>query len=98
MEKKGQSSARPWLIFALVALVALSLFRMRSTTAKPRELTAVEFGEALAANRVVEPLKRVTDRDEGTTYLEGAARATGRRTPPAGSASAWSLCPARTRS
>ena len=71
MEKKGQSSARPWLIFALVALVALSLFRMRSTTAKPRELTAVEFGEALAANRVVEPLKRVTDRDEGTTYLEG---------------------------
>ena len=71
MEKKGQSSARPWLIFALVALVALSLFRMRSTTAKPRELTAVEFGEALAAHRVVEPLKRVTDRDEGTTYLEG---------------------------
>ena len=71
MEKKTQSPARSWLLLAMIALVVFSFWKMNEKALEPMELSTVEFKAMLAAGRIVEPLVRVIDRDEGMTYLEG---------------------------
>ena len=87
MEKKTQSPARSWLLLAMIALVVFSFWKMNEKALEPMELSTVEFKAMLAAGRIVEPLVRVIDRDEGMTYLEGrikpdpAAPAAGAKAP-----------------
>ena len=72
MAKKGESAGRSWLLIALVVCALLSLYRASpQATAKTQEATLLEFYEAMESGRLVEPVTRVFDRDEGSTYLAG---------------------------
>ena len=72
MAKKGESAGRSWLLIALVVCALLSLYRASpQAAAKTQEATLLEFYEAMENGRLVEPVTRVFDRDEGSTYLAG---------------------------
>ena len=72
MAKKAESAGRSWLLIALVACALLSLYRASpQAAAKEQEATLLEFYEAMEQGRLVEPVTRVFDRDEGSTYLAG---------------------------
>ena len=72
MAKKGESAGRSWLLIALVVCALLSLYRASpQAQAKTQETTLLEFYEAMENGRLVEPVTRVFDRDEGSTYLAG---------------------------
>ena len=72
MAKKGESAGRSWLLIALVVCALLSLYRASpQAQAKTQEATLLEFYEAMENGRLVEPVTRVFDRDEGSTYLAG---------------------------
>ena len=74
MAKKGESAGRSWLLIALVVCALLSLYRaspQAQAQAKTQETTLLEFYEAMENGRLVEPVTRVFDRDEGSTYLAG---------------------------
>ena len=72
MAKKAESAGRSWLLIALVACALLSLYRASpQAAAKEQESTLLEFYEAMEQGRLVEPVTRVFDRDEGSTYLAG---------------------------
>ena len=72
MAKKGESAGRSWLLIALVVCALLSLYRASpQAAAKEQEATLLEFYEAMEQGRLVEPVTRVFDRDEGSTYLAG---------------------------
>ncbi len=72
MAKKAESAGRSWLLIALIACALLSLYRASpQAAAKEQESTLLEFYEAMEQGRLVEPVTRVFDRDEGSTYLAG---------------------------
>ena len=72
MAKKGESAGRSWLLIALVVCALLSLYRASpQAQAKTQATTLLEFYEAMENGRLVEPVTRVFDRDEGSTYLAG---------------------------
>ena len=72
MTNKGESAGRSWLLIALVVCALLSLYRASpQAQAKTQETTLLEFYEAMENGRLVEPVTRVFDRDEGSTYLAG---------------------------
>ena len=72
MAKKGESAGRSWLLIALVVCALLSLYRASpQAAAKKQDTTLLEFYEAMENGRLVEPVSRVFDRDEGSTYLAG---------------------------
>ena len=58
-------------MIALIAVVFLSMYRMNPNPQKVRELTQVEFFKAIDEGKIVEPIVRHVDRDEGETYLTG---------------------------
>ena len=77
MENKGQNnrkSLRSWLIVALVAFAFFSLYRMNPNPTRTHELTQLDFLRALESGRIVEPVVRFLDRDNGETRLEGKMR------------------------
>ena len=71
MAKNNSSALRSWLVIALVAFAFFSLYRFNAPVQKALELTQLEFYKALDANKLVEPVTRVIDRDEGETFLTG---------------------------
>ena len=82
MAKKTQNSAakpdgknvgamRSWLLIALVAAFFFSFYKSTPGEAGVRELTQLEFYKALEEGKIVEPVVRFLDRDEGETYLTG---------------------------
>ena len=82
MAKKTQNSAakpdgknvgamRSWLLIALVAALFFSFYKSTPGEAGVRELTQLEFYKALDEGKIVEPVVRFLDRDEGETYLTG---------------------------
>ena len=71
MPKMPSNAIRSWLTIALVAAVMFSLYRANPNPTKTRELTMLEFYQAIDAGKVVEPVARHLDREEGETYLTG---------------------------
>ena len=71
MDKKTASPFRSWLMIALIAVVFFSLYKLNPNQPQIKELTQVEFFKALDEGKVVEPIVRFTDRDEGNTCLTG---------------------------
>ena len=65
------SAWRSWLMIALIAIMFFSLYRMNPNAPKTRELTQLEFFKAVDDGKIVEPVIRSLDRDEGETYLTG---------------------------
>ncbi|MBE6381981.1 MAG: ATP-dependent zinc metalloprotease FtsH [Lentisphaerae bacterium] len=50
------------------------LYRMNPAPSQPRELTTLEFYEALSRNAVSQPVVRLLDRENGSTCLKGSYR------------------------
>ncbi len=72
--KDGKSAGafRSWLMIALVAALFFSFYKATPNDASSaRELTQTEFFKALDEGKIVEPVTRFIDRDEGETYLKG---------------------------
>ncbi|MBR1921816.1 MAG: hypothetical protein IJ829_07450, partial [Kiritimatiellae bacterium] len=70
-EARGAGAMRSWLIIAAVVALFASFYRATPGEPPARELTLLEFYKALDEGKVVEPVVRFTDRDEGVTYLSG---------------------------
>ena len=58
-------------MIALIAVMFFSMYRLNPNVQRPTELTQVEFFKKLEDGKVVEPIVRFLDRDEGETYLTG---------------------------
>ena len=58
-------------MIALIAVMFFSMYRLNPNPQKVRELTQIEFFKAVDGGKVVEPVVRWIDRDDGETYLEG---------------------------
>ncbi|MGN0833541.1 MAG: ATP-dependent zinc metalloprotease FtsH [Kiritimatiellia bacterium] len=71
MAKQPTPAWRSWLMIALVALVFFSMYRLNPNAPKTREMTQVEFFRALDDGKIVEPVVRSLDHDEGETFLTG---------------------------
>ncbi len=71
MDKGKSSTARSWVTVAIVAAVLFVMFKANPGRPQARDLTLVEFREDLAGGRIVEPVRRVLDHDEGSTYFVG---------------------------
>ena len=71
MPKNEKSNMRGWLVILLIAFVFYTMYKMNLVDAQVKELTMLEFYEAVDGGRIVEPVTRVVNRDEGRTYLEG---------------------------
>ena len=68
---KNAGAMRSWLLIALVAALFFSFYKSTPGEAGVRELTQLEFYKALDEGKIVEPVVRFLDRDEGETYLTG---------------------------
>jgi cell division protease FtsH len=68
---KNVGAMRSWLLIALVAALCFSFYKSMPGEAGVRELTQLEFYKALDEGKIVEPVVRFLDRDEGETYLTG---------------------------
>ena len=58
-------------MIVLAAIVFFLLFGRAPEMSRQQELTQVEFYRELAEDRLVQPIVRMVDRDEGSTYLMG---------------------------
>ena len=58
-------------MIALIAIMFFSMYRLNPNAPKMRELSQIEFFKAADDGKVVEPIVRFLDRDEGETYLTG---------------------------
>ena len=70
-EGKNPGALRSWIMIALVAALFFSFYKSNPSDAGTRELTQLEFYKALDEGKIVEPVVRFLDRDEGETYLTG---------------------------
>jgi cell division protease FtsH len=68
---KNRGALRSWLMILLVAAIFFTFYRSAPSGGSVRELTQLEFYKALDEGKIVEPVERFTDRDEGVTYLRG---------------------------
>ena len=71
MPKLKNNALRSWLTIALVAAVFFAMVRANPNASRSRDLTQLEFYSALDENKVMEPVVRHLDREEGETYLTG---------------------------
>ena len=58
-------------MIALVAAAFFSMYRMNPNAPQTRDMTLLEFYQAMEQGKLVEPVKRIVDRDEGETFLTG---------------------------
>ena len=58
-------------MIALIAIMFFSMYRLNPNLQRPRELTQIEFFKKVDDGKIVEPVTRFLDRDEGETYLTG---------------------------
>ena len=58
-------------MIAIIALMFFSMYRLNPNVQRPRELTQIEFFKMVDDGKIVEPITRYLDRDEGETYLTG---------------------------
>ena len=71
MEKKSPSPLRSWLAIACIALAFYWLYKVNPNASAVRELTQTEFYAALEQGKIVEPVIRYLDREDGETSLQG---------------------------
>ena len=71
MAEQKKSAWRSWLLIALIATLFFASYRFNPNTPQTRELTQLEFFKALDEGKIIEPVIRVIDRDDGQTFLTG---------------------------
>ena len=58
-------------MIALVGVAFFSMYRLNPNEPRFKDITLLEFYQAMDQGKLVEPVTRVFDRDEGETYLTG---------------------------
>ena len=71
MGKHKESALRSWLVIILIACAFFTLYRLSPNSPKYKELTLLEFYQAKNERKLVEPVVRVIDRDNGETFFMG---------------------------
>ncbi len=72
MNKAGEKkNLRSWLVIALIVGVFMSLYRLSPDPESVQNLTQTEFYKALDDGKVVEPVVRLIDQEDGDTMLTG---------------------------
>ena len=71
MAKTNDSAWRSWLVIVLIAAAFLSMYRLNPNAPTVKEIALLDFYQAMEQGKLVEPVQRVFDRDEGSTYLTG---------------------------
>ena len=62
---------RSWVLIATVVALFFTFYKANPSEPATHELTQTEFYKALEEGKIVEPVIRFIDRDEGATYLTG---------------------------
>jgi len=62
---------RSWIIIAAAVALFFTFYKANPSEPAVHELTQLEFYKALDEGKIVEPVIRFSDRDEGATYLTG---------------------------
>jgi len=71
MAKQNNSGWRSWVMIAIIAVIFFSTYKMNPNQPKINEITQLEFFKAVDEGKIVEPVVRHIDRDDGETYLDG---------------------------
>ncbi len=71
MTKTTTPAWRSWLTIALIALTFFLMYKVNPDRPRAREISVVEFYRLLNEGKVVQPVVRVVNLDEGETYLSG---------------------------
>jgi len=71
MAEKPNQAWRSWILIALVAGAFFSLYRMNPNTPSTKEMTLLEFYQAMEQGKLVEPVVRTFNRDDGSTFFSG---------------------------
>ena len=73
MAEKRNQALRSWLVIALIVATFFSIYQFDGAgkATRPKDLTLVEFYQAMEQGKLVEPVTRVFDRDAVETYLTG---------------------------
>jgi cell division protease FtsH len=71
MADQPKQAWRSWLIIAMVAVAFFAMYRMNPNPPSVREITLLEFYQAMEQGKLIEPVTRIVDRDEGETFLTG---------------------------
>ena len=62
---------RSWVLIATVVALFFAFYKANPSEPATHELTQTEFYKALEEGKIIEPVIRFIDRDEGATYLTG---------------------------
>ena len=73
MDNKTNPAWRSWLVIALVAVAFFAMYRANPNPEAVKAITLLEFYQAMEQGKLVEPVTRVIDRDDGETFLTGEA-------------------------
>ena len=68
---KSVGAMRSWIIIAVAVALFFTFYKTNPGERAVRELTQLEFYKALDEGKLVEPVVRFMDRDDGETYLTG---------------------------
>ncbi|MBR5548297.1 MAG: ATP-dependent zinc metalloprotease FtsH [Kiritimatiellae bacterium] len=68
---KSVGAMRSWLIIAAAVALFFTFYKTNPGEPAVHELTQTEFYKALDEGKIVEPIIRFLDRDDGVTYLTG---------------------------
>lgn len=71
MAKSTESPWRSWLVIGLILVAFISLYKANPNAPAVKNLTLLEFYQKLDQGKIVEPVTRVLDHDQGETYLTG---------------------------
>ena len=71
MPKEADKPWRSWLVIVLIAVSFYAMYKMNPEQRKTHDMTLLEFLTAMDQGKLVEPVTRVVDRDDGETYLSG---------------------------
>ncbi len=70
-KQKTNQAWRSWLVIALVAVAFYAMYRTNPNPEATKEISLLAFYQAMEQGKLVEPVTRVVDRDEGETALVG---------------------------
>ncbi len=71
MANQSRQAWRSWLLIALVAAAFFAMYQMDPNPPQTRDVTLLEFYQMMEQGKLIEPVVRVVDRDEGVTFLTG---------------------------
>ena len=70
-EPNNIGTTKSWILIASIVLLFFLFYKTNPGQSSTRDLSQLEFYEALEAGKITEPVLRYLDRDNGETYLAG---------------------------